>query len=242
MKKYCPRCNQKYSDGQQRFCLSDGALLSLDLPEYRWLIGQTLDSKYRIDALVGVGGFGAVYSAWRLGLDRQVAYKILQPQVAQRSPEAVSLFEGEAKTAARLLHENIVTIHDAGRTTDDISYIAMEWLEGRALDDELKARGQITFERTAEILRQVAAALSFAHAHRTVHRDLKPSNVMLTQRLGGGEQVKVVDFGIAKVLSSTAASTISRSTGTPAYASPEQWKHGAQIDGRADIYALGVML
>jgi formylglycine-generating enzyme required for sulfatase activity len=242
MKKYCPRCNLKYSDGQQRFCLSDGALLSLDLPEYRWLIGETLDGKYRIDALVGVGGFGAVYSAWHLGLDRQVAYKILQPQVAQRSPEAVGLFEGEAKTAAKLQHENIVTIHDAGRTMDDISYIAMEWLEGRPLDEELAARGRLTFERMAVILRQVAAALAFAHAHRTVHRDLKPSNVMLVRRLDGGEQVKVVDFGIAKVLSSTAASTISRSIGTPAYASPEQWKSGAQIDGRADIYALGVML
>jgi len=242
MKKYCPRCNRKYNDGQQRFCLDDGALLSLDLPEYRWLIGQTLDGKYRIDALVGVGGFGAVYSAHHLGLDRQVAYKILQPQVAQRSPEAVGLFEGEAKTAAKLQHENIVTIHDAGRTMDDISYIAMEWLEGRPLDEELKARGRLSFDRTAEILRQTAAALSFAHARRTVHRDLKPSNVMLIQRPDGGEQVKVVDFGIAKVLSSTAASTISRSIGTPQYASPEQWKRGGQIDGRADIYSLGVML
>ncbi len=241
MKKYCPRCNRKYNDGQQRFCPDDAALLSLDLPEYRWLIGQTLDSKYRIDALVGVGGFGAVYSAHHLGLDRQVAYKILQPQVAQRDPKTVGLFEGEAKTAAKLQHENIVTIHDAGRTMDDISYIAMEWLEGRPLDEELAARGRFSFDRTAEILRQVAAALACAHANRTVHRDLKPSNVMLTQRLGG-EQVKVVDFGIAKVLSSNAASTISRISGTPAYASPEQWTRGGQIDGRADIYALGVML
>lgn len=242
MKRYCPRCNRKYNDNQQRLCLDDGALLSLDLPEYRWLIGHTLDGKYRIDALVGVGGFGAVYSAHHLGLDRQVAYKILQPQVAQRSPEAVGLFEGEAKTAAKLQHENIVAIYDAGRTMDDISYIAMEWLEGRPLDEEMAARGRLGFDRTAEILRQTAAALSFAHARRTVHRDLKPSNVMLIERPDGGEQVKVVDFGIAKVLSSTAASTISRSIGTPAYASPEQWKRGGQIDGRADIYALGVML
>ncbi|MGH9755619.1 MAG: DUF6474 family protein [Blastocatellia bacterium] len=240
MRKYCPRCGLKYDNAQQRFCLSDGALLSL--PDSYRLVGSTLDDKYKIDALVGIGGFGAVYSAHHLGLDRQVAFKILQPNVALQAPETVNLFESEAKTAARLLHENIVTIYDAGRTLDNISYIAMEWIEGLALDEEMAMRGQLSFERTIEILWQVASALAFAHFNRTVHRDLKPSNVMLVRRLGGSEQVKVVDFGIAKVLSSAVASTISRSIGTPAYASPEQWKHGAQIDGRADIYALGVML
>src|SRR5262245_24999457 len=229
MRKYCPRCSQKYDNSQQRFCLTDGALLSL--PDSYRLIGVTLDGKYQVDALVGIGGFGAVYSAYHLGLDRQVAFKILQPNVALQSPEAVNLFESEAKTAARLLHENIVTIYDAGRTLDGISYIAMEWLEGRPLDEELAMRGRLSFERAAEILCQVAPALAFAHSNRIVHRDLKPSNVMLVRRPGGSEQVKVVDFGIAKVLSSAAASTISRSMGTPAYASPEQWKQGAQIDG-----------
>src|SRR5262245_102854 len=92
----------------------------LSLPDSYRLIGVTLDGKYQVDALVGIGGFGAVYSAYHLGLDRQVAFKILQPNVALRSPEAVDLFESEAKTAARLLHENIVTIYDAGRTLDGI--------------------------------------------------------------------------------------------------------------------------
>lgn len=240
MKKYCPQCGAKYSDGRQRFCLTDGVLLSLPDP-YR-LVGNTLEKRYRIEALIGVGGFGAVYSAHQLGTGRAVAFKILKPDVVLQAPEADDLFEGEAKTAARLEHENIVTIYDAGRTEDGLSYIAMEWLEGRPLDDVLKAEGQFTIERTAELLRPIAAALSCAHAQRVVHRDLKPGNVMLSQRRGGGELVKVVDFGIAKVMNSSAGSTISRSIGTPHYSPPEQWTRGAQIDGRADVYALGVLL
>lgn len=239
MKKYCPQCNQGYNDNQLRFCLLDGARLSL--PDSYQLVGKTLDGKYRIEALVGLGGFGAVYYAYHLGLDREVAFKILQPNVVLQASIAVEFFESEAKTAARLKHQNIVAVHDAGQTSNGYSYIAMEWLEGHTLTDELRASGRLRFERTAEILRQVAAALAYAHANRTVHRDLKPSNVMLVQE-GGDELLKVVDFGIAKVLNSTAGSMVSRSTGTPAYASPEQWTKGAKIDGRADIYALGVML
>ncbi len=240
MKKYCPRCGRKFDNVLSRFCDEDSALLSL--PDSYRLVGGALDGKYRIDALVGIGGFGAVYSAWHLGLDRQVAFKILQPNVALQSPEAVALFEGEAKTAARLLHENIVIIHDAGRTADGFSYIAMEWIEGRTLDEEIESRGRLGFERVAEVLRQTAAALSYAHKNRIVHRDLKPGNLMLIRRPDGGEQVKVVDFGIAKALSSATGSRVSRVIGTLDYAAPEQWRQGAQIDGRADIYSLGVTI
>ena len=182
MKKYCPQCGAKYADGQQRFCLNDGVLLSLPDP-YR-LVGSTLENRYRIEALVGVGGFGAVYSAQQLGTSRAVAFKILKPDVVLQAPEADDLFEGEARTAARLEHENIVTIYDAGRTGDGLSFIAMEWLEGRPLDEVLKAEGRFTIERTAQLLRPIAAALACAHAQRVVHRDLKPGNVMLCQRRG----------------------------------------------------------
>jgi TonB family protein len=240
MKKYCPQCSMKYSDGQQRFCQRDGSLLSL-LDPYR-LVGSTLETRYRIEALVGIGGFGAVYRAQQLGTGRAVAFKILRPDVALQVPEADGLFEGEAKTAARLEHENIVTIYDAGHTADGLSFIAMEWLEGRTLDGVLKTEGRFSLERTLEVLRPVVAALAYAHAQRVVHRDLKPANVMLCRRRNGSELVKVVDFGIAKVMSSSAGSTISRSLGTPHYSPPEQWTRGAQIDGRVDIYALGVLL
>jgi serine/threonine protein kinase/Tol biopolymer transport system component len=185
---------------------------------------------------------GAVYSAHHLGIDRHVAVKILQPNVALGDDRVLGLFEREAKLTGRLLHENIAIVMDAGRTPDGIAYIVMEWLEGRTLEEELSAHGPLSFSRTADILRQVAAALDAAHARQIIHRDLKPSNVMLTQRPDGREQVKVLDFGIGKVISETTASPVSAVMGTPHYASPEQLRLGGRIDGRADLYSLGVML
>lgn len=237
--KHCPKCKHTYSD-TQRFCVRDGELLSLRDPYH--LVGRTLDDKYRIEALAGIGGMGAVYSAHHLGLDRRVAFKILLPHLALSNPQNITLFEREAKIAGRLFHENIVNIFDAGRTGDDIAYIAMEWLDGRTLEDELTEQGSLSFERAAEILRQVASALEEAHARHIVHRDLKPSNVMLVRRLDGRERVKVLDFGIGKVLNATAGAQVSSVMGTPHYASPEQFQVGAGIDGRSDIYSLGVML
>lgn len=236
--KYCPQCQQQYPD-PQRFCLGDGAILSL--PDPYNLVGRILADKYRIDALVGIGGMGAVYSAHHLSLDRRVAFKILLPHLALQSPAAVGLFESEAKTAARLRHENIVQIFDAGRI-GNLAYIAMEWLDGRGLDEALSDEGRLSFERASDILRQIVAALEEAHEHRTIHRDLKPSNVMLVRRRDGREQVKVLDFGIGKVLSSTDGSLVSRVMGTPEYSSPEQLTEGAVIDARSDIYSLGIML
>jgi len=237
--KYCPQCQQKYSDAQ-RFCLEDGELLSLRDPYH--LVGRTLADKYRLDALVGVGGMGAVYRAYHLGLDRRVAFKILLPHLALGNERTIDLFEREAKMAGRLFHENIVSIFDAGRTPDEIAYIAMEWLDGRTLEEELLASGPLSFGRTAEILRQMASALEEAHAKHIIHRDLKPSNVMILRRADGREQVKVLDFGIGKVISDTAGAAVSTLMGTPHYASPEQFQIGGQIDRRSDIYSLGVLL
>jgi serine/threonine-protein kinase len=165
--KYCPQCERSYPDGQF-FCLDDGAQLSLRDPYH--LVGRTLAAKYRLDALIGVGGMGAVYSAYHLALDRRVAFKILQPNLALGNSRALDLFEREARLAGRLIHENIVLVLDAGRTSDEIAYIAMEWLEGRTLEAELTVRGPLDFGRASEILRQVAGALSAAHAERIVHR------------------------------------------------------------------------
>jgi len=237
--KYCPQCQRRYSK-TQRFCPEDGEPLLLQDPYH--LAGRTLAEKYRLDGLIGLGGMGAVYSAHHLGIDRRVAVKILQPNLALGDHRVLGLFEREAKMTGRLLHENIAIIMDAGRTADGIAYIVMEWLDGRTLEEELSAHGPLSLERTARILRQVAAALAVAHAGHIIHRDLKPSNVMLIQRPDGGEQVKVLDFGIGKVISETTASPVSAVMGTPHYASPEQFRLGGHIDGRADIYSLGVML
>lgn len=237
--KYCPQCEESYAD-RQRFCLKDGARLSLRDPYH--LVGRTLASKFRLDALVGVGGMGAVYYAYHTALDRRVAFKILQPNLALGNARTIDLFEREARLAGQLIHENIVLVLDAGLATGDIAYIAMEWLDGRTLEEELAVRGPLGFEHAGEILRQVAAALDAAHARRIIHRDLKPANVMLSARADGRECIKVLDFGIGKALDTTAGSPVSSVMGTPHYASPEQFQLNGRIDGRADIYSLGVML
>jgi serine/threonine protein kinase len=175
-------------------------------------------------------------------INRRVAFKILLPNLALNNERLVALFQREAEMAGQLSHENIVDIKDAGRTPEGLAYIVMEWLDGHTLDDELAQEKQLSFQRTAVILRQVAAALDHAHSRNIIHRDLKPSNIMIVSRPDGGEQVKVVDFGIAKVASESTASPVSRLIGTPHYASPEQFMLGSLIDGRSDIYSLGVML
>ncbi len=236
--KYCPTCQQTYT-ATERLCPSDQSVLSLPDPYH--LVGRTLLDKYRIEALVGLGGMGAVYCAHHLGIDRRVAFKILQPNIALGDEHIAELFEREAKVAGRLTHENIVDVKDAGRTDDGLAYIVMEWLEGRTLEDALKETGRLTATRAAEILRQIVAALEEAHSKHVVHRDLKPANVMLVKRADGRELIKVLDFGIGKIIGET-GSSVSAVMGTPSYASPEQLQLGNQIDSRSDIYSLGVIL
>ncbi|HEV8483954.1 MAG TPA: serine/threonine-protein kinase, partial [Blastocatellia bacterium] len=204
-------------------------------------MGRTLD-KYQIDALVGIGGMGAVYSARQTGVGRRVAFKILQPNIVLSNREVVTLFEREARMAGQLNHENIATIYDAGHTADNIWYIAMEWLEGNTLAEELSTSSPLSIARAAYILRQIAAALDTAHSAYIVHRDLKPSNIMLVNRPERRDLVKVLDFGIGKVITDTGGSPASKPYGTPHYASPEQFHTGVNVDRRADIYSLGVML
>jgi len=237
--KYCPECQQQYDDSEG-LCPADGHALSLPDPYH--LVGRVLIEKYQIDALIGIGGMGAVYSAHHLMINRRVAFKILLPNLALGNEKLLNLFQREAETSGQLTHENIVDVKDAGRTPEGLAYIVMEWLEGNTLEEELRGTRQLGFTRVAELLRQIAAALDYAHARRIVHRDLKPSNIIIASLANGREQVKVVDFGIAKVINNTAASPVSRMMGTPHYSSPEQFRIGADIDGRSDIYSLGVML
>src|SRR5499426_1654611 len=238
--KYCPTCQKTFTSAE-RLCPDDRSILSLNDPYH--LVGRTLHDKYRIDALVGLGGMGAVYYAYHSGIDRRVALKILQPNIALSDEHVVELFEREAKLAGRLSHENIVDVNDAGRTDEGIAYIVMEWLEGRTLDEELLRQGWFGFGRAAGIARQIAAALGEAHRKHVIHRDLKPGNIMLIDSPGGRDHVKVLDFGIGKALGETMASSmVSTVVGTPHYASPEQLTVGGRIDGRSDIYSLGVIL
>ncbi|HJZ80370.1 MAG TPA: protein kinase [Pyrinomonadaceae bacterium] len=215
-------------------------MLSLQDPYH--LVGCTILDKYRIDALVGIGGMGAVYGAHHLTINRRVAFKILLPNLALAHEKLLSLFQREAEMAGQLNHENIVDIKDAGLASEGIAYIVMEWLEGRTLEDEIHQTPFPSLDRVARILRQIAAALDHAHARHIIHRDLKPSNVMLVKQADGCEQVKVLDFGLAKVVSESTKSPVSSLIGTPHYASPEQFVLGGHIDKRSDIYSLGVLL
>lgn len=237
--KYCPKCKTSYAIGQ-RFCFNDGAPLSLQDP-YN-LVGRALMEKYRLEALVGIGGMGAVYCADHLGTGRQIAIKILLPNLAIGNPRLVGLFEREAKVVGQLRHENIVDIIDAGVTPDGVAYIAMEWLEGHTLDEELRRNGPLSLKRTSELLRQIAAALQSSHTQHIIHRDLKPTNIFLVKRPGAQDHIKVVDFGISKSIGDTAGSPVSSLMGTPQYASPEQFRLGENIDSRTDIYSLGVLI
>lgn len=241
--KYCPKCQRQYAISQSS-CQDDGeALLIKDL---YGLTGRIINDKYRIESLLTIGGMSAVYRARQIGVERQVAFKILLPNLAVNDQNMLTLFEREARTAGRLTHENIATVHDAGRTADELAYIVMEWLEGKTLEDEFHAQGQLSFKRILHLLRQIAAALDTAHAQGVIHRDLKPANIMVLPRGSRGDEnrdlVKVLDFGLAKVTSESTDLQVSSALGTPHYASPEQFRIGEEIDGRSDIYSLGVIL
>ncbi len=210
------------------------------------LVNTTLDRRYLIVEPAGMGAMGAVYRAQHTNTGRIFAIKILKPDVGD-NPEVAQLFIEEAKKTGALIHPNIVNITDAGITNDATNeydkwiFLAMEWLEGGTLDDEVKKPEPIPFDRIANWLDQICEGVSYAHEHGIVHRDLKPSNIMVVPAPQGGEIIKVLDFGIAKALDSTFSAN-SRVMGTPRYASPEQLQVKSQIDGRSDIYSLGIIL
>jgi formylglycine-generating enzyme required for sulfatase activity len=207
------------------------------------LVGSTLAGRYKVEQFVGLGGMGAVYRAHHVLTTGTVALKVLKPDLALSNPEMVDIFFREAKAAAALDHPYIIKISDAEVTPEGMAVLAMEWLEGHTLDDEIRRRGPLPLDRAARILEQIAEAVDHAHASGIVHRDLKPENVMLVTDYRGEEMVKILDFGIAKALNSTTRGDLNSCLiATPYYASPEQLVLGAQIDHRSDIYSLGVIL
>ncbi len=205
-------------------------------------IGTTLEGKYRLDARIGAGGMGAVYRATRVTIGDRVAVKILHAD-RLRDPEAPERFRREARAAARLKHENVVTIHDLGVTNDGTPYLVMELVEGDSLRHLIERDGPLPPSLAAEILAQVCSALDEAHAQGIVHRDIKPDNILVTRR-PAGLHVEVLDFGIARVGYMAPAgdlTQVGRVLGTPHYMSPEQCL-GEELDGRSDLYSMGVVL
>lgn len=210
------------------------------------LPGAVLGGRYRIEAQIGAGGMGVVYRANQLGLDREVAVKILRPMGRGKSNERLRRrFEQEARATCAVSHPNAVVVHDAGVTPAGLVYLVMELLHGHGVTEELDRHGRLPYRRAIEIAATVADVLAAAHAVGIVHRDVKPDNVFIA-KIGDAETVKVLDFGLAKLLDTTDTnvSITERGllVGTPDYMSPERLSQAEQIGGAADVYSLGVML
>ncbi len=207
------------------------------------LVGQTLDKKYQIIAKLGSGGMGSVYKARRIHIGDLVAIKVLHSELVG-DQQAIERFRREAQAAARLKHPNAVGIHDFAVSGGGLVYIVMELVEGKSLATIINKRDPLDPSFVAEILSKVCSALDEAHRQKIVHRDLKPDNILVS-RVRGGVEVKVLDFGIAKFRDmSPEVNTLTEKgmlVGTPLYMSPEQCM-GEEIDGRSDIYSLGVVL
>ncbi len=206
------------------------------------VVGQYFQGKYEILRLLGVGGMGRVYQARHRELETLVAIKIMAGNLS-KDREAVERFKREAKAMARVQHPNAVRILDYGVEQGDC-YLIMEFLQGETLRERLARLGRLPLETVVRYAEQVFAVLEFMHRQNITHRDLKPDNIFLARSEATGEEVvKVLDFGIAKIQTSTVVNMTTEGTmmGTPRYMAPEQCR-GAAIDGRADLYSMGVVL
>jgi serine/threonine-protein kinase len=211
------------------------------------LVGTVLAERYEIVRRIGEGGMGAVYEARHTVIGKRVAVKVLLEKFLEK-PDLVARLLQEARLASSIGHENIVDVTDFGTTTDGRAFVVMEFLEGESLAQLVIRDAPLPVERSLRITRQVASALGAAHAKGIVHRDVKPENVYLVRR-GDADFVKVVDFGVSKAVHATDESPewqrLTRTgmvLGTPLYMSPEQARGGEDVDSRADIWAVGVML
>jgi len=205
------------------------------------LVGSVIADRYRMVSVLGRGGMGVVYKAEHVRIGKVMAIKLLHGELA-RDKDVVKRFKREADLVSRLSHPNTVQIFDFGRT-DNLMYLVMEYVEGRDFGRIIQQEHTLPFSRVAQIAAQVCASLAESHAKGVVHRDLKPENVMIAAAAGHGELVKVLDFGLAK-LRDQRSGEITRAgalVGTPYYMAPE-YIRGEEVDGRADLYAIGAMI
>ncbi len=247
--KLCPACGAR-ADENERFCPHDGEVL-VDDPEA--LVGRTLADLYKVEAVLGRGGMGAVYRARHVLLRDVVAIKIL-PAGVRDNAAWLRRFVREGQAARRLRHPNAVAVHDLRTDAGGLVFMVMEYVEGETLRAHMERHGRLSPDDALAILEPIAGALDAAHAAGIVHRDLKPENVMLGRDADGRRVVKLLDLGVAKMRAiADDGATPAHATepglflGTPKYMSPEQWGQRPDdggdddVDGRADVYALGVM-
>jgi serine/threonine-protein kinase len=239
----CLACNREFQEEIQK-CPHDGTALISLRQEDEW-IGRTLGERYDVTELLGKGGMGVVYLARQRVIDRWVAIKMLQAELTQ-DEVSVKRFEQEAKAASLLNHPHLVTLHDYGITPTGQPFLVMEYLEGHSLLDIIKRQGPLSPRRAIKIFSQVSEGLGHAHHQGIVHRDLKPSNIILVEQEGDSEFVKVVDFGLAKLMpwsgkESQHLTKTGEVFGSPIYMSPEQCM-GRELRPTSDIYSLGITL
>lgn len=212
------------------------------------LIGKTVSDRYRILGVLGEGGMGTVYDAEHMGLGRNVAIKVLSPSQAKKKV-AVKRFQQEARAAGAIGHPNICEVYDLGQLDDASPYLVMEKLSGSTLADRITREGGLPFDEILDVMIQVMSGLIAAHDKGIVHRDIKPENIFLARRVGCPPIVKILDFGVSKMMPAFQGGDeqldLTRTgmvMGTPYYMSPEQARGERNLDGRVDVYACGVMM
>lgn len=238
----CPKCHADH-DPELEECPGPGARLEAFEPSDDPLIGRLLADRYKVLRTIGEGGMGRVYLAEHVRMGRLSAVKVMSPALAPTA-DAIGRFNREAANASRINQPNVAAIYDFGETEDGTLYLAMEYVEGETLSAVLRREGPFSPLRAAEITAQIADGLTAAHHLGIVHRDLKPDNILVTRSHEGREWVKIVDFGIAKTTQADGAQNVTSlgmAVGTPEYMSPEQIA-GEQLDGRTDLYSLGLVL
>jgi len=243
--RVCPHCEQKTTE---KLCPTDGyqtvdaaAYESSDVDPF---LGKEFEGRYRIEKMLGEGGFGAVYKATQLAVNRSVALKIMKSELATDLKE-VARFQQEARALASLKNPHIVTLIDFGQADGGHLYLVMDFCDGMPLNAALKAKGRMKAERVVDLGLQMLDGLAEAHALGIVHRDLKPENLFLVKDRRGNEKVRILDFGIAKVSGDAAANVTLTAAGvaigSPRYMSPEQAR-GKPVTACTDLYSLGVIL
>jgi len=205
-------------------------------------VGALIEGKYRVDAVIGQGGMGAVYRAWDTRLERPIAIKVVRPDMLS-SADARARFQRESLIVAKLQHPAIVTVFDYGTLADGAAFLVMEFVPGEDLRQLMKREKTLAPERAATLMHGIAGGVDAAHQSGVFHRDLKPENILLPS---SGTGPKVVDFGVAKLSLSGSGEGATQTSGgtivgTPAYMAPEQLR-GDAVDGRADVFSLGAMV
>lgn len=241
-KKSCKSCSQEFT-GKAVVCPHDGTLLTPVIADQ--LIGTVLGERYKVLSVAGKGGMGTVYKGTHVLMERTVAIKMLHAHLISDT-HALQRFQQEAKASCTLTHPNIISVFDFGIAPEGQPYLVMEYLKGHSLSETLEREKTLRPARALHIFVQTCEALSHAHANGIVHRDLKPSNIVLTTAGEDKNFVKIVDFGIAKLLPSAGREAMQLTQtgevfGSPLYMSPEQCM-AQKLDNRADIYSLGCVI